>query len=241
MTRCTSFPAWCICLANRYNVFSPSLVSNSSYNSSYALLLAFATSFFASRRISLSSCLLSSSLCISHRFFANLFFRMLSCTSSSHHQVSLSSFLCFDDTPSTFLAVSLTMFAIVVQSSGNSSSLPKARLIFSLNSSQQSSFFNFHHVILGSAFVILRFLVSKVILHTNSRCCLATLSPTITLQSPSGMPSYIWYSPLAYSFHMDNEKWFLQLSTQYSPHCPMYGARWLSWWVKLTTHHQRLN
>ena len=124
---------------------------------------------------------------------------MLSCTSSSHHQVSLSSFLCFDDTPSTFLAVSHTMFAVVVQSSGNSSSPPKARLISSLNSSQQSSFFNFHHFILGSAFVILRFLVSKVILHTNSRCCLATLSPAITLQSLSGMPSYIWYSPLAYS------------------------------------------
>ena len=55
--------------------------------------------------ISLYYCLLSSSVCISHQFFANLFFRMLSCTSSSHHQVSLSYFLCFDDTSSTFLTV----------------------------------------------------------------------------------------------------------------------------------------
>ena len=90
-------------------------MSNSSYNSSYALLLAFATSFFAYRRISLYSCLLSSSLCISHLFFANLFFRMLSCTSSSHHQVSLLSFLCFDDTPSTFLAVSLYQYDAIVE------------------------------------------------------------------------------------------------------------------------------
>ncbi|KAK2828268.1 hypothetical protein Q5P01_019302 [Channa striata] len=43
---------------------------------------------------------------------------MQSCTSSFHHQVSLSSFLFPDDTPSIFLPVSLITSAVVSQSSG---------------------------------------------------------------------------------------------------------------------------
>ena len=48
---------------------------------------------------------------------------------------------------------------------------------------QQYSFFNFHHLVHGCTFAIFRFMVSEAILHTNSRCCLATFTPTITLQS----------------------------------------------------------
>ena len=51
---CTSFPAWCICLANRPISFllPSSLLSNPSYTSPYALLLDFAIPFSPSRRYS---------------------------------------------------------------------------------------------------------------------------------------------------------------------------------------------
>ena len=63
--------------------------------------------------------------------------------------------------------------------------------------------FNFHHLIIGSVGTIFRVWVSKVIMHTNSRCCLATLSPNITFQSPISFRYALLhtiYSPLAYSF-----------------------------------------
>ena len=47
LTCCTSFSAPSLCLANLYNSFSPSFVSNLAYKLSYAGPFAIATAFFA--------------------------------------------------------------------------------------------------------------------------------------------------------------------------------------------------
>ena len=47
LTCCTSFPALSLCLANLYNSFTPSFVSNLAYKLSYARFFAIATAFFA--------------------------------------------------------------------------------------------------------------------------------------------------------------------------------------------------
>ena len=85
-------------------------------------------------------------------FLANLFPLIHSCTSSFHHQVSLSSFFCLDDIPRTFLAVFLTTSATVAHSCISFSQQLSACLTSSLNYSQQSFFLNFHHLIFGSVF-----------------------------------------------------------------------------------------
>ena len=45
LTCCTSFPALSLCLANLYNSFPPSFVSNLAYKLSYACPFAIATAF----------------------------------------------------------------------------------------------------------------------------------------------------------------------------------------------------
>ena len=47
LTCCTSFPALFLCLANLYNSFSPSFISNPAYKLSYARSFAIITAFFA--------------------------------------------------------------------------------------------------------------------------------------------------------------------------------------------------
>ena len=122
----------------RYNVFIPSLVSNPSYNSSCALFLAFASSFFASRCISLYSC--------------------YSLHPSAHPtSVSpISSSVCFPALPH-----------------------PTAKSPCLLPSVLMTRLLTF---LLCHSLLDFRFLVSKVMLHANSRCCLATFSRAITLQ-----------------------------------------------------------
>ncbi|XP_061634284.1 E3 ubiquitin-protein ligase RNF13 isoform X3 [Phyllopteryx taeniolatus] len=89
-----------------------------------------------------------------------------------------------EDTPSTLLPASLITLAAVVQSSGSSSRPPRACITSSRKAAQHSSCLSFHHMVLFSAFVFLIFLpTTRVILHTTILCCLATLSPTTTLQS----------------------------------------------------------
>ncbi|KAI5606382.1 NXPE family member 3 precursor [Silurus asotus] len=88
-------------------------------------------------------------------------------------------------TPSTFLAVSLITSAVVAQSSSTSSPPPSPCLTSSRNLTRQSFSLRFHHLILLSVFTLLLFFfTSKTILQTTIRCCLATLSPANTLQSP---------------------------------------------------------
>ena len=70
---CTSFPALSLCLANLYNSFSPSFVSNLAYKLSYARPFAIATAFFALFFFSLYTFLLFSFLILSHAFFASFF------------------------------------------------------------------------------------------------------------------------------------------------------------------------
>ena len=75
---CTSYPALSLCLANLYNSFSPSFVSNLVYKLSYARPFAIATVFFALFFFSLYIFLVFSSLILSHAFFASFFSFMLS-------------------------------------------------------------------------------------------------------------------------------------------------------------------
>lgn len=63
--------------------------------------------------------------------------------------------------------------SVLFQHSGNSSLLPRGCLDSPLNSLQHSSFFNFQHLSIGSAFTH-SFLISRVILETTVHCCLAT-------------------------------------------------------------------
>ena len=77
LTCYTSFPALSLCLANLYNSFSPSFVSNFSYKLSYACTFAIATAFFALLFYSLYIFLLFSSLILSHVFFASFFYALL--------------------------------------------------------------------------------------------------------------------------------------------------------------------
>ncbi|XP_061636317.1 uncharacterized protein LOC133481222 [Phyllopteryx taeniolatus] len=176
LTCCTSYPS--LSLANLYRSFSPSLVPNLAYMSSYAFCLAFAL-----RHISMYSFLLSSVLSVSHFFLANLFPCIISCTLRFHHKVSFFPFLP-EYTPSTLLPVSLIPLAVVVQSSGSSSCPLRACLTCSRIATQHSSCLGFHHMVLCSAFVFLMFLpTTRVILHTTILCCLAMLSPNTNLQS----------------------------------------------------------
>ena len=119
----TSFPTLFLCLANLYNSFSPSFLSNLPYKSSYARPFAIATAFFALLFFSLY--LFSSSL------FNLLFYPMLSSPlsfllfssiSSYAYHVSQSPF-CFPNvTVSTVSAVFFSSFAVLSHSSGNPSS-----------------------------------------------------------------------------------------------------------------------
>ncbi|KAI5090312.1 eukaryotic translation initiation factor 4 gamma 3 isoform X8 [Silurus meridionalis] len=79
--------------------------------------------------------------------------------------------------------LTLITSAVVPRSSNTSSPPPSPCLTSSLNLTLHS--FLFHHLILLSVFTLLLFFfTSKTILQTTIRCCLATLSPAITLQSP---------------------------------------------------------
>ena len=78
LTCCMSFPALSLCLANLYNSFSSSFVSNIAYKSSYACSFAIATAFFALLFFSLYIFLVFSFLILSHAFFASFFSFMLS-------------------------------------------------------------------------------------------------------------------------------------------------------------------
>eukprot|EP00064_Thunnus_orientalis_P021219 superscaffoldBa00006306_g21376 len=82
-----------------------------------------------------------------------------------------------DDKPSTIPTFSLTTSAVVTQPSSNCSLPPNACLNSSLNSTQQSSFFNFHHLIIGSAFMLFLFLVSSFILITQSDTIFTSNTP----------------------------------------------------------------
>eukprot|EP00064_Thunnus_orientalis_P024275 superscaffoldBa00010174_g24558 len=70
----------------------------------------------------------------------------------------------------------------------------------SLNSTQQSSFFNFHHSIIGSAFTLFLFLVSKVILQTTILYC----------------PSHVLPCPILHHFHP-----FYKINHYLSFHIPL--------------------
>ena len=100
---CTSFPTLSLCLANLYNSFSPSFVSNLAYKSSYAYPFAIATAFFALLFVYLFSIFIFYFISC---FFC-LFSFMLSCISSFHHHVCLSPFHFPNVTPSTVSAVFL--------------------------------------------------------------------------------------------------------------------------------------
>ena len=92
LTCCTSFPAQSFCLANLYNSFSPSFVSNLAYKLSYACSFAIATAFFALLYFSLYTFLLFSSLILSHAFLRLSF---LLCYSKLRHSTTMSPCLLF--------------------------------------------------------------------------------------------------------------------------------------------------
>ena len=71
LTCCTSFPALFLFLANLYNSFSPSFVSNLAQKSSYPRPFAIATAFFELLFFSLYTFLVFLSLILSHAFFAS--------------------------------------------------------------------------------------------------------------------------------------------------------------------------
>ena len=78
LTCYTTFPALSLCLANLYNFFLPSFVSNLAYKLSHARPLAIATAFFSLLSFCLQIFLIFLSLVLSHAFFATFIFFMLS-------------------------------------------------------------------------------------------------------------------------------------------------------------------
>ena len=100
----------------------------------------------------------------------------------------------------TLLALSPTTFAVIARSSGNTSAPPKYRLISSQNSTQQFSLCSVTANL--SLFTIFRFLVSNLSCTPTPDVALLRSSPQspCNLLSLSGMPSYIWHSPHAFSF-----------------------------------------
>ena len=130
LTCCSSFPTLSLCLANLYDSFPHSFVSNLAYKSSCARSFAIATAFFALLFFSLYIFLLFSFLILSHAFFAFFFSFMLSCTFLFHTRVSLSPFYFSNVTTNTFSAVFLRNSA-----SRNPSSPPEILVISSLNAS----------------------------------------------------------------------------------------------------------
>ena len=77
LTYYTSFPALSLFLADLYNSFSPSFVSNLAYKLSYARPYTITTAFFALLFFSFYIFLLFSSLILSHDLFASFFFALL--------------------------------------------------------------------------------------------------------------------------------------------------------------------
>ena len=89
---CTSFPALFLCLANLYNSFSPSFVSNLAYKSSYARPFAIATAYFALLFFSLYTFLVFSFLVLSHAFFVSFF---ILCSFELPHSTTISPCILF--------------------------------------------------------------------------------------------------------------------------------------------------
>ena len=114
---------------------------------------------------------------------SSLSFFMLSCTSSFHLHVSLSPFRFPNITPSTVSAVFLSISAVLSHLSGNPSLPPKTLVTSYLNASSQLVSFTFHHRIFGFTFSAFFFFTMRAIFHITIRCCLATHSFTITVQS----------------------------------------------------------
>ena len=130
-----SFPDLSLCLASLYRSYSPFVVSSLSYKSSYAFLLALATTLLAFILHFLFFFLLASSCLMSQAFMAFFFSLMFSCSSSFHHQVSFPFFFLPDDITKTFSAAFLIISTVVSQCSGSSSFPCRPFVISSLNRS----------------------------------------------------------------------------------------------------------
>ena len=111
LTCYASFSTLSLCLANLYNSFSPSFVSNLEYKSLYVRPFAIATASLPALLFFVDFFTIFISYFV-HCFLHLYRFFMLSCTFLFHHHVSLSPFRFPNITPSTVSAFLLSIFLL---------------------------------------------------------------------------------------------------------------------------------
>ena len=167
-------------LASLYIIFAPSLVSSLVYNSSYVSSLAIATALLASLLASLYGQCCSSLLSFWYALNVSSLAVIARRVSSFHHRLSFSfPLVCPNFSLDVDIKISFILF--LSRSSPISSSLVVTDALYS---ALAFYFFNSHHLICLFIFLVCFFIgVFNLYSMTRILCCIAMLSPGITLQS----------------------------------------------------------